>query len=474
MSAINLVLLICLSLASFIGQGWLLAGPLLNGSLLHKKRGNHLLQEIPQLILTGMVINYGLVLVLHSLEISLFTSLLLGFLGLLGYGISLFRYYRNRIPSTATMNKGLGAVFVCLLFLGPIIGKPLTDWDARSIWFFHAKMVFTAGAFSQNAGWQDAVVKMFSHPDYPNLIPTLAAQVAQLVGFWNEYLPKLSLFFILVPAITLLFSFARRSLSFFLLVLLLLFSINPYFWNGYMDGYLALYFAIAILFMGKYVQKSQPIDLTTSICCLLILPYLKNEGMLAVMVGGMLIPFIILFYKKSIKLHKPLSKNWNNCLYWLILLLPIAIWFFYKKQWGLVNGLEVGSAESLARLVNRLGDGSIKTIFTNIGNQVDVSLLLLGVLFSATVVWKKFLPVEMIPAVFAAFIYCIGMIVVYLMTPYDLSWHLHFSIQRTLLPVIYCLYVASYYLYSQIEAALITDYIYFGGKLRWKKSKTSY
>ena len=196
--------------------------------------------------------------------------------------------------------------------------------------------------------------------------------------------------------------------------------------------------------------------------------------MLAVMVGGMLIPFIILFYKKSIKLHKPLSKNWNNCLYWLILLLPIAIWFFYKKQWGLVNGLEVGSAESLARLVNRLGDGSIKTIFTNIGNQVDVSLLLLGVLFSATVVWKKFLPVEMIPAVFAAFIYCIGMIVVYLMTPYDLSWHLHFSIQRTLLPVIYCLYVASYYLYSQIEAALITDYIYFGGKLRWKKSKTSY
>src|SRR5258706_16435582 len=65
---------------------------------------------------------------------------------------------------------------------------------------FHAKMIYTAGAFGQSTGWQNPVVA-FSHPDYPNLVPTLAAQAAFVVGFWNEYIPKISLFFMLGPSI---------------------------------------------------------------------------------------------------------------------------------------------------------------------------------------------------------------------------------------------------------------------------------
>jgi len=44
-----------------------------------------------------------------------------------------------------------------------------------------------------------ALVYRFSHPDYPLLVPILAAQAANLAGFWNEQLPKSALVLLLVP-----------------------------------------------------------------------------------------------------------------------------------------------------------------------------------------------------------------------------------------------------------------------------------
>ena len=340
-SIIMLILLISLGLIFLLGQGWLVLGPLLHGSLLRKNREISLLQEIPLMMISGLIINYGIVLIFHSLKVSLILSGILAFLGISCFLLHFFQNYKKRIFSSTSINKWIGIAFICLLFLGPILVLPLTDWDARSIWFLHAKMIYTAGSFSQFTGWQDPSVA-FSHVDYPNLVPTLAAQVAYLMGFWNEYLPKISLFFILVPAITWLFTFARRSFSFAFLLLLIPFSFYPLIWNGYMDGYLALYFTLAVLLLGIYFKTSQPIDLLSSVYCLFALLYLKNEGALAAIIGIFVILLVFVLNKRTFSLKNLFLNYWKYILVLVILLLPFGLWNLYKRQWSFLTIWEWG------------------------------------------------------------------------------------------------------------------------------------
>lgn len=75
---------------------------------------------------------------------------------------------------------------VLLLYYFTILIDPLEDWDARSIWFFHAKMIAAAESIGLRAGWGHPSLR-FSHSDSPNLIPALAAQLSHLLGYWNEY-----------------------------------------------------------------------------------------------------------------------------------------------------------------------------------------------------------------------------------------------------------------------------------------------
>src|SRR4029450_2537323 len=45
------------------------------------------------------------------------------------------------------------------------LSDPIRQWDARSIWFFHARMIWIDGALHQQTGWNHPSV-MFAHPAY--------------------------------------------------------------------------------------------------------------------------------------------------------------------------------------------------------------------------------------------------------------------------------------------------------------------
>jgi len=172
-------------------------------------------------------------------------------------------------------------------------------------------MIYSEGTFKALLFSNDPSIG-FSHLDYPNLVPTLAAQFAFIMGFWNEYLPKISLFFILVPAVIFIFSFERRSFSFIALLITSLFTMNPWIWNGYMDGYLAIYFALSMLLFGRYLDTGKIQDLLSSILCLFLLLYLKNEGALAVIAGACSMIVVSLVRKNSISLKEFFRKNWGS------------------------------------------------------------------------------------------------------------------------------------------------------------------
>src|SRR5258706_3352936 len=102
----------------------------------------------------------------------------------------------------------------------------------------------------------------------------------------------------LAPAIIWIFTFARRSFSFVILLLVILFNSYSFIWNGAMDGYLALYFSIATLLLGRYLSSSHSIDLISSMWCLIILFYIKNEGTLAALIGFCLIDLFFILKNK--------------------------------------------------------------------------------------------------------------------------------------------------------------------------------
>ena len=130
-----------------------------------------------------LLVDYFLVVALGSLEPAMFTSVAIVCC------CAIIVYMRYGRAHSAPSRFDFGAEFCCFAVLGLLAAStllvPLTAWDARTIWFLHAKMLYFTGGLIKEGGWT-APWWAFSHPDYPLLVPILAAQATSLAGFWNE------------------------------------------------------------------------------------------------------------------------------------------------------------------------------------------------------------------------------------------------------------------------------------------------
>ena len=157
----------------------------------------------------GILINYCLILTGQTIFRVFTAGLILALWGALRF----FTAFRIRRPGAEYRATAFTACCIaCLLavYYLEILAEPLFHWDARSIWFFHAKMIWADGALRRSTGWNHPSLA-FSNPDYPKLVPAIAAQLAYVKGYWNEFLPKGSLFVMLVPVTLWVFSFRRRA-----------------------------------------------------------------------------------------------------------------------------------------------------------------------------------------------------------------------------------------------------------------------
>ena len=67
-----------------------------------------------------------------------------------------------------------------------VIQRPVVDWDARSIWLFHAKVL----AVDQGLDPAFFTDPVYLHPSYPLLVPAQAAWLSLLRGGWSEMAGK--------------------------------------------------------------------------------------------------------------------------------------------------------------------------------------------------------------------------------------------------------------------------------------------
>ena len=121
------------------------------------------------------------------------------------------------------------------LFFTLAIGTP--DWDARSIWLFHAKRIFYENSlYAQLDGYAS-----FSHNDYPVIFSMLAATLAKAVGHWNEVFPKAIVNFFLLPPLLVFAALSKRKILKLLYIFGICIICRNYLFNGYQDALVAVY-----------------------------------------------------------------------------------------------------------------------------------------------------------------------------------------------------------------------------------------
>lgn len=358
-------------------------------------------------IVTILLLNYLSWLVLPD---SLIPSLLIAFACMvvvvcIGHEMAHGRYL---IPAALTGG------FLLLFF------APLTDSDARTIWFFHAKRMYFDGSIAARLddypGW--------AHTSYPDLIPAAAASIARLFSVWNEFLPKTSLVLTLVPPFLILISRCDSTQFRLLMLASLLYLTRIGLFSGSMDAHLGLYAVSAIVLLRDDHERRgengrQPVVATTALAMLIALAGIKNEG--AVMAALLLPPLFFLLLRKP---HRKACLAWNIAL-GALLCSPILIWK-YQLISAKITALFVG--DPWARIAEKLSDGEWALIAQSLAVETGFALTMLAAQFVLT---RK---VERLVVYFVVG-YLSVLFFVYLSTPYDLSWHLSASVDRVTLVV---------------------------------------
>ena len=202
---------------------------------------------------------------------------------------------------------------------------------------------------------------------------------------------------------------------------------------------------------SRYESKNR-LDLLAAACCLFAVLSIKNEGVLAFILGSVVIlGFLFFMYQKKNFLNR---MSWKYIAGIVLGLLPLIIWTIDKRIWGVENDLQIGTIESIKRFAVRMINGSIFQILQAFFDMIAPALIILGVIFLFAKINKIKTKTWGYPTSVFILLYSLGMITIYLITPHDLTWHIEHSIFRTTLPIIGLLAVSCFFQLRDIEETL--------------------
>lgn len=357
-------------------------------------------------IAVALLLNYLSWLTLPGSELSLIFIVVAGISTILCLG-------RDMTQGRYLMPVAISVGFLMLFF------APLTDGDARTIWFFHAKRMYFDGSIAARLddypGW--------AHTSYPDLVPSAAASIARLFGVWNEFLPKIALELTLVPPFLILISRCYDCRFRLLMLASMLYLTSTMLFSGSMDAHLALYAVSAIVLLRESLERQDQIRnavaASTALVMLVAVAGIKNEG---TVMAILLLPTmaILLFRKPYSKVRLTLQIALG-----LMLSSPILIWKYMLIS-SEITALFIG--DPWARAAGKLADGGWVLIVQSLATVTGPSLIILVALLTLT---RK---LELLVVYFIVGYLCV-LFIVYLSTPYDMSWHISASVDRVTMVV---------------------------------------
>ncbi|MGY8564856.1 hypothetical protein L0938_15705 [Paracidovorax citrulli] len=312
----------------------------------------------------------------------------------------------------------LGIVAVLLVLA---LGSPTDEWDPRSIWMLHAKRIYLENSlYAQLDGYA-----IFSHNDYPSLMPLWSATAAKVVGHWNEIFPKAAATLLLLPPLLLIARTLRAWWAAGLFAVAVLEVGGRYLVDGYMDAFLAVY-AVAGLAMAIQPRTDNAaggwFNLAAYAALSAVLTLIKNEGaVLAILVAVVATGTLLLRERRM---------PWCLLAAFAVSMLPLLAWKLAVA--GADLGNDLAQSDLKGQLLARLPDlaPTVLILKALLRSAVWVPLVLLLVLWART--WR-------VSAARAALLVAVAylgvLFAVYLSTPHDLAWHLATSAKRVALPV---------------------------------------
>jgi len=312
------------------------------------------------------------------------------------------------------------------------LGSMTVDWDARSVFGFHAKRIFLDD--NLYAGFDKYMSELMNA--YPLLPASLSATLAQIIGHWNEIYPKSTNILVLLPALFVQCSFLKNNKSILLWLMFILLFTARNLVSGLMDGLVAMYFVtncliIYNLFIEEHliygknsveINKNKITLFFSGVFCGIILSLLKNEGFVIIILL-LLSTFLFKIYLKK-KIRK------REIIFAILVLTPMFVWKLLATYNG-VYALAIGF-NSFDQIILRLSEiNSYKLVFRYLLLNEKFIIALLIFFFC---IYKNFQNNKLVYSfvITNALMYYILLYIVYFSTPHDLSWHLRGSATRVM------------------------------------------
>ena len=364
--------------------------------------------------------NKKIVLILSALILSNFflltisvTELFVKINYVLFLSVIVLYYFKNILD-----NWYLKIFFLLIILIA--LGTPAFEWDARSIWLFHAKRIF----------YENSILSVsdnyasFSHNDYPTLAPAFASSLASLVGYWNEVFPKISFTLMFFPPLVLAGVFFKDT-KYLIFLSIVFFIVGKFLLNGWMDGLVAIYFCLSSLLIYLFFvvdnseYKKENIFYYIGLFFFISLSLLKNEGVVLLS--------ILFFTAFLISLNdRKIIKNKNFYILILVSFVPIALWkiFCYSENLGNDYINENTIIYLTTRLYN-LENYKLIFYFLLLNEKFLISLIFFIISF-----WFKWNKKLFIYVSIISVIYILVLSLIYLSTPYDFYFQLDSSAAR--------------------------------------------
>jgi hypothetical protein len=394
--------------------------------------------------------------------------LVIEFLLLLGLGIFAWRQRRPARPGLYLKgNTGIwlltlfaGLVFVLFLFnflsewQKLAFEKPYGDWDAWAIWNLRAAFI------ASGDGWLNGFspVILWSHPDYPLLLPLTVARVWAMLGERSVLAPvivgllfQLSLVGLLASSVQMLRGALQGLLAGSVGLVMLFVSLN---FRQYADIPLAYYFLAAnvLLFVADVSADRQPgpallAGLMTSAAL-----WTKNEGwalLVAVLAARLLL---------DLASRKPLAQIGHWLGFFLLGLLPLLLTTLYFKL-TLAPPNDIVAGLSLAAIKSKLVEVSrylaiLKAVRSQITHYGNLALPMLPILLGYGLLVGISFSKDQRGGVLALLLRVAGIsaiyFMIYLLTPNNLAWQLNTSLERLVTQIL----PSALFLYFLVVSAL--------------------
>ena len=390
---------------------------------------------------------------------------LLAALGLVSALVAAYKY-RQRLAQPLRPRVSHGAVLaLSLVVFAPIaifsILYPLTAWDAKMIWMVKAKAIYVEPHLPNTLF--DSALFDSAHKDYPLGLPTLVASHYRWYQGVSEQPVALTyvifLWLIVLTVTGALLQFAGRTALGIAAALVIIFASGDFLYFaglGLADIPLSAMFTVSLLGLWGALLSgdSGPRRLWLSLGGFFALAsaMFKNEGAPFIILYALAAAVIFWFCRRSVKGSVPVFRvKWGRAAAWLLayatVLLPLLLWHQRKAQLGYEVDLFL---ENVNRSVPEYLDRTIETVHWFIIELPSAQnwgwALLPAVLLAiaGAVVWiiRHRSGLMLVPL--ALLVGQLGVyVVIYIVSPHDLTWHVTTSIDRLLVQVVPALYLST-------------------------------